>query len=84
MSGELIACLLILFQLLVIDGVDLGQLVPVVSVLNGGLVGLPGSRSDRCVAGSLRPCREERVSCCPPPPSKYKHSAFDKSSKHRG
>ncbi len=52
MRGEFVARLVILLQLLVVNVSDLGQLGPVVSVLNGGLVVAAG-RGGASVRGSV-------------------------------
>lgn len=74
MGGELAAGLVVLLQLLVVDGPDLGQFGPVVGVLNGGLAGRPsgpaadaaGCRRTGVGGGAgpatlLRPCGESQL-----------------------
>ncbi len=63
MGGELVAGLLVLLQLLVVDGPDLGELVAVVRVFDGGLVGLARGGGGGGGAGRLGTCDKEVRSC---------------------
>ena len=67
MGGELAACLVVLFKLLVVDGPDLGKFGAIVRVLNGGLT--PASRaSTAAAAGGCSRCS----GCCAGTPALFR------------